>query len=110
MRRIMLEMSQSKLGEELGITFQQVQKYENGINRIGSSRLQQIANALQVPISFFFEGLSQAPGRSDALANVNEFLGSSTGLALVKAFQMLKNQRLRRRIVQLVEELADAGR
>ena len=56
MRRKMLAMSQTKLGDALGLTFQQVQKYENGTNRIGASRLEQISNILQVPVAFFFEG------------------------------------------------------
>ena len=60
MRRKMLAMSQTKLGDALGLTFQQVQKYENGTNRIGASRLEQISNILQVPVAFFFEGAPQA--------------------------------------------------
>ena len=62
MRRMMLSMSQEKLGDALGLTFQQVQKYEKGANRIGASRLQQISHILQVPVSFFFEGAPNAPG------------------------------------------------
>src|SRR5512135_1248802 len=62
MRRMMLSMSQEKLGDALGLTFQQVQKYEKGTNRIGASRLQQISNILQVPVSFFFEGAPHLPG------------------------------------------------
>src|SRR6185295_13878486 len=63
MRRMMLSMSQEKLGDALGLTFQQVQKYEKGANRIGASRLQQIASILQVPVAFFFEGAPHAPGQ-----------------------------------------------
>ena len=63
MRRMMLGMSQEKLGDALGLTFQQVQKYEKGANRIGASRLQQISLILQVPVSFFFEGAPAPPGR-----------------------------------------------
>ena len=62
MRRMMLSMSQEKLGDALGLTFQQVQKYEKGSNRIGASRLQQISLILQVPVSFFFEGAPPPPG------------------------------------------------
>src|ERR1700749_4595042 len=62
MRRMMLGMSQEKLGDSLGLTFQQVQKYEKGTNRIGASRLQQISQILQVPVSFFFEGAPHLPG------------------------------------------------
>ena len=68
MRRMMLSMSQEKLGDALGLTFQQVQKYEKGTNRIGASRLQQISNILQVPVSFFFEGAPHMPGHSAAWA------------------------------------------
>ena len=66
MRRMMLSMSQEKLGDALGLTFQQVQKYEKGTNRIGASRLQQISNILQVPVSFFFEGAPHIAGRMPA--------------------------------------------
>src|SRR6059036_2438198 len=82
MRRMMLGMSQEKLGDALGLTFQQVQKYEKGTNRIGASRLQQISLILQVPVSFFFEGVP-GPGGLDEAASpeyVTNFLGSSDGL------------------------------
>ena len=112
MRRMMLGMSQEKLGDALGLTFQQVQKYEKGANRIGASRLQQIAQILQVPVSFFFEG---APGSEFAVdglgeapspAYVSDFLATSEGLALVKAFIHIKDAKLRRRVVDLVEQMA----
>src|SRR6266436_6747573 len=98
MRRLMLEMSQEKLGNALGLTFQQVQKYEKGTNRIGASRLHQIASILQVPVSFFFEGApslpngprgSSASGGTDMAPSpawLTEFLATSDGLALTKAF------------------------
>jgi len=112
MRRMMLSMSQEKLGGALGLTFQQVQKYEKGTNRIGASRLQQISHILQVPVAFFFEGapVAQAPaeGFSEAPSPsyVSDFLATSDGLALTKAFMEIKEPRLRRRIVDLVEEIA----
>ena len=112
MRRIMLGMSQEKLGDALGLTFQQVQKYEKGTNRIGASRLQHIARILQVPISFFFEGAPEIPGQATGLseapspAYVADFLATSEGLALTKAFTRIKDGKLRRRIVDLVEEIA----
>jgi transcriptional regulator with XRE-family HTH domain len=110
MRRMMLKMSQEKLGDSLGLTFQQVQKYEKGTNRIGASRLQQIAQILQVPVSFFFEGSpSQAMppgGAAPSPSFVSDFLASADGLALTKAFMRIKNPKLRRRIVDLVEEVA----
>ena len=112
MRRMMLGMSQTKLGDALGITFQQVQKYEKGTNRIGASRLQQISHILQVPVAFFFEGAPNLQGqdgpRTDAPspAYVSDFLATSEGLALTKAFMKIKVPKLRRRIVDLVEEIA----
>ena len=114
MRRIMLGMSQEKLGEALGLTFQQVQKYEKGANRIGASRLQQISQILQVPVSFFFEGVPspRAEQRPDGVAEapspayVSDFLATSDGLALTKAFVRISDAKLRRRIVDLVEQIA----
>jgi transcriptional regulator with XRE-family HTH domain len=112
MRRMMLSMSQEKLGDALGLTFQQVQKYEKGTNRIGASRLQQISHILQVPVSFFFEGAPELQGSSDITreapspAFVSDFLATSEGLSLTKAFMRIKEPRLRRRIVDLVEEIA----
>jgi len=115
MRRMMLSMSQEKLGDALGLTFQQVQKYEKGTNRIGASRLQQISNILQVPVSFFFEGAPHLPGHSShsgmseapSPAYVSDFLATSDGLALTKAFMRIKNGKLRRKVVDLVEQIAD---
>src|SRR6202165_5721873 len=104
MRRKMLGMSQGKLGDALGLTFQQVQKYEKGANRVGASRLQHIASILQVPIPFFFEGAPAFPGRSCGLdeapspAYVSDFLATSAGLALTKAFVRIQTAKLRRRI------------
>jgi transcriptional regulator with XRE-family HTH domain len=114
MRRMMLGMSQEKLGNALGLTFQQVQKYEKGTNRIGASRLQQIAQILQVQVAFFFEGAptvgagSRAEGMSEAPspAYVSDFLASSDGLTLTKAFMRITDSKLRRRIVDLVEQIA----
>jgi transcriptional regulator with XRE-family HTH domain len=107
MRRLMLGMSQETLAHGLGITFQQVQKYEKGRNRISASRLQRIADILQVPISFFFENLD-APGTKQATAPsyVSDFLASSDGLALTKAFMTIRDNRVRRCIVDLVEATA----
>jgi transcriptional regulator with XRE-family HTH domain len=114
MRRMMLSMSQEKLGDALGLTFQQVQKYEKGTNRIGASRLQQISNILQVPVSFFFDGAPHVPGtgryegmgEAPSPAYVSDFLASSDGLALTKAFTRIHDSKLRRRIVDLVEQIA----
>jgi len=113
MRRMMLSMSQEKLGDALGLTFQQVQKYEKGTNRIGASRLQQIAHILQVPVSFFFEGApsvgahhSSGVGEAPSPAHVSDFLATSDGLTLTKAFMRIRSSKLRRRIVDLVEQIA----
>ena len=113
MRRMMLGMSQEKLGDALGLTFQQIQKYEKGTNRIGASRLQQISLILQVPVSFFFEGSPPPPGSSatgfeeaPSQAYVTDFLSTTDGLALVKAFMRIPNPKLRRRVVELVQEMA----
>jgi transcriptional regulator with XRE-family HTH domain len=111
MRRLMLDMSQTKLGDALGITFQQVQKYEKGTNRVSASRLQHISNILQVPVPFFFEGAPHVPGQhkgddaSPSPAYVTEFLASSDGLALTKAFMRINKREVRRSIVDLVEEI-----
>ena len=106
-------MSQGKLGKALGLTFQQIQKYEKGANRIGGSRLQQISQILQVPVAFFFV---DAPGalaisKSDesalSLAHVDDFVSSSDGLRLIAAFTRINSATLRRRITSLVQEIAD---
>lgn len=113
MRRLMLDLSQTRLADALGVTFQQVQKYEKGVNRISASRLQHMSHILQVPIPFFFEGLpSTAKGSKKApdLAfpvYISNFLATSGGLSLTKAFMQIKQSALRRSIVHLVEGLAD---
>lgn len=109
-RRLMLRMSQGKLADAIGVTFQQVQKYEKGINRMGASRLQQIANFLQVPPTFFFEGLpvqSKSGGKVQLPAYVSEFLSTSDGHSLIRAFVRIKSAKLRRSVVNLAEALAD---
>jgi len=111
MRRIMLGMSQEKLGEALGLTFQQIQKYEKGTNRVGASRIQQISEILQVPVSFLFEG-GPTSNSGDGFAEgtsptyVSDFLATSEGLALTRAFTRIADGKLRRSIVDLVEQIA----
>lgn len=109
MRRLMLRLSQSDLADALGLTFQQVQKYEKGTNRISASRLQQISDFLQVPAAFFFEGLPDAgkatPSAQATFSEVNTFLATPDGLALVRAYTQIKRRHLRHSIVELVEEL-----
>jgi transcriptional regulator with XRE-family HTH domain len=111
MRRMMIKMSQEKLGDALGLTFQQVQKYEKGTNRIGASRLQQIAGVLGVPVDFFFNGApgpdSPAEGLSETAAPSYEAdLLTAEGLKLLRAFHMVKNPKIRRRLVELTQALA----
>jgi transcriptional regulator with XRE-family HTH domain len=112
MRRKMLAMSQTKLGDALGLTFQQVQKYEKGTNRIGASRLQQISHILQVPVAFFFEGAPNASaphgshGSALSVAQIDDFISDSNGLRLIGAFMRIDNVAVRRRIVMLVQEIA----
>ena len=111
---MMLGMSQEKLGDALALTFQQVQKYEKGTNRIGASRLQQISNILQVPVAFFFEGVPHlgegaAPSNVEGAPSptyVSDFLATSDGLSLTKAFMRIPDPKLRRRIVDLVQQIA----
>jgi transcriptional regulator with XRE-family HTH domain len=114
MRRMMLGMSQTNLGDALGLTFQQVQKYEKGTNRVSASRLQHPSHILQVPVPFFFDGAPHVPGQSKGNGatppHVTACLASIDGFALVKAFTRLKDPALRRRIVNLVEEIAGEDR
>jgi transcriptional regulator with XRE-family HTH domain len=111
MRRKMLAMSQESLGAALGLTFQQVQKYENGTNRMGASRLQQMSDILQVPVAFFFEGAPNASAPHDSgsallVAQIDDFISDSNGLRLIGAFIRIDNAAVRRRIVMLVQEIA----
>lgn len=112
LRRNILGMSQEKLGENLGITFQQVQKYEKGTNRVGASRLQAIASILNAPVSFFFEGAPgengmEAPGVAEDGANyVSDFLSSSEGIQLNRAFVRIHDAKVRRKVLDLVKVLA----
>jgi transcriptional regulator with XRE-family HTH domain len=113
MRRMLMGMSQEKLGEALGLTFQQVQKYEKGTNRIGASRLKQISQVLGVPIGFFFDGAPATSGEEGGFAEspstgyVADFLSTSEGVQLNKAFIRIRDQKVRKRIVDLVNALAD---
>jgi transcriptional regulator with XRE-family HTH domain len=113
MRRLMFDMSQTDVADALGLTFQQVQKYEKDANRIGASRLQHISQILQVPVPFFFEGGPAAPGFGPSgketvvsASYVTDFLTTSDGLSLAKAFTLIEDPKLRRAIVRLVEEIA----
>jgi len=112
LRRQILNMSQEKPGEELGVTFQQVQKYERGTNRIGAGRLWKLARVLEVPVAFFFEGAGSPavePGfaEGDQTPIINDFLQSSDGVALAQAFSRITDPKVRRRVLELVRSLAD---
>ena len=110
MRRMMLGMSQGKVADALGLTFQQVQKYERAANRISASRLQHLAHILHVPAEFFFVDTPGQPKMGDKAlfpAYVSDFIASPDGVALIKAFMRLKDAKLRRHIVNLVKEIAD---
>ena len=118
LRRMMISMSQEKLGERLGLTFQQVQKYEKGANRVGASRLYAISKILEVPVEFFFADMpeniavieknSDISGMTepDETAFVMDFVSSSEGLQLNTAFKKIGSQETRRKIVDLIKTLA----
>jgi transcriptional regulator with XRE-family HTH domain len=112
MRRLILGMSQGKLGEALDVTFQQVQKYEKGANRIGASRLQQLARVLDVPPAYFFEdapsGEERAPGFAEDESHNHfvDFLSTSEGLQLNRAFAAIRDAKVRKKILDLVVSLA----
>ena len=111
-----MNMSQEKLGEALGITFQQIQKYEKGVNRISASRLQQISQTLKVPPSFFFQDTAGKGGIENASAIeggsiVSDFLSTAEGIQLNRAFARIADPKIRRKIIELVIALgADADR
>jgi transcriptional regulator with XRE-family HTH domain len=108
-RRVMIGMSQEKMAAAFGLTFQQVQKYEKGTNRMGSSRLQQAADVLGVTVPFFFEGGTDGPfmsdGRATSPAYIDDFVSSEDGQRLIKAFGRIARPAVRQRIVALVNEI-----
>jgi len=112
MRRRTLGVSQEKLAEDLGLTFQQVQKYERGANRVSASKLYEIARSLSAPVSFFFDGLTDpqaGPGGSDAAVDnfVHDFLMTNEGVELASIFPKIKRAKVRRRLLDLVRTMAD---
>jgi transcriptional regulator with XRE-family HTH domain len=113
MRRMLIGMSQEKLGEALGLTFQQVQKYEKGTNRIGASRLHHIAGILGVTIDFLYQGAPKMGGDSSgaaeeqASADLSEFLASHDGIELMKGFIAIRDAKVRRKVVDLVASLGE---
>jgi transcriptional regulator with XRE-family HTH domain len=119
MRRLALDMNQTKLADAVSLTFQQIQKYEKGTNRVSASRMQQFAQILKVPISFFFEGspAAKVPGGGKVSgkaavspAYVNDFLASRDGQTIIKALTQIEDKKLRRSIVSLVEQLVGISR
>src|SRR5205807_1874690 len=105
LRRLMMGWSQSKLGNALGVTFQQVQKYEKGTNRIAASRLQNVAEILEIPVAFFFKGLQ----RFRDIDIVSECLPTAEGLSLVRAFIRIGEPKIRRRIIALIEQIGNSS-
>ena len=110
---MMIGMSQEKLGVEVGLTFQQIQKYEKGTNRIGASRLYQLSQILDVPIQYFFKDLPSDPGEArDGKGTsgedpvIYEFLNSREGLELNRAFVRISDVKVRRSIVDLMRSLS----
>jgi transcriptional regulator with XRE-family HTH domain len=105
LRRVEQRISQSDLGEKLGVSFQQVQKYEKGVNRVGAARLQQIATALDVPVTFFYDSDNKSREVESLL-----FLDSAFSLRLLRAYSRIKNQTVQRQMVSLMEAIADEGK
>ncbi len=114
LRRMLLSMSQEKLGDQMGLTFQQIQKYEKGTNRIGASRLYHISQILDVPVQFFFDdaplSVNQgADGMSEPKMEnfLYEFISTRDGLELIRAFVSIADPKVRKRVVDLVRTLSD---
>ena len=111
-RRLECRLSQTELADRIGVTFQQVQKYEKGVNRIGAGRLQRISEALEVPISFFFGGQpggSSARETSGNAESIFGFMQTSGAVRIVKAFHKIKSRKARQLLVEMAEELAEAS-
>ena len=111
LRRQVMKMSQEKLGDQLGVTFQQVQKYERGANRVGASRLWKMSQVMEVPVGFFFDGLGEVDtvtefAEDDQLPIVYDFINSTDGVNLAKAVSQIKNKAVRRQILELARSLA----
>ncbi|NRP70909.1 hypothetical protein ILFOPFJJ_01791 [Ensifer psoraleae] len=118
MRRVWMQFTQTALAEAIGVTFQQVQKYEKGINRVGASRLQQIADALDAPVSYFFEDMPGATadddgdrsGQKTLQPEIMDFASTHEGLALIRAFSRITDEKVRSRTLGLVKVLAEQDR
>jgi transcriptional regulator with XRE-family HTH domain len=108
LRRVEMKISQSELADKLGVSFQQVQKYEKGVNRVGAARLQQVATALDVPVTFFFDDDGLGKRASDGKREVESllFIDSAFSLRLLRAYASVKNQTVQRQFVSLIESIA----
>jgi transcriptional regulator with XRE-family HTH domain len=108
-RRMLIGMSQERLGDLLGLTFQQVQKYEKGVNRIGAGRLFEVSRILNVPVDFFYEGVAAqlAGNEQESTPPVMEFVSSGEGLQLSLAFMKIKDTKVRKRVLDLVKSLSE---
>lgn len=110
LRRNILGLTQEKLGEKLGITFQQIQKYEKGTNRVGASRLQAIAEIMDVPVSYFFDrgiGIQPMEGFAESDSGLMDFCSSSEGIQLMRAFTNISDAKVRRKIIDLARALSE---
>lgn len=111
LRRMLIGMSQERLGEQMGLTFQQIQKYEKGVNRIGASRLLNLSQILDVPVQFFFDGApidgDEATGAENGESFIYDFVNSREGLELNRAFVRIADPRVRRSVIDLVRSLAE---
>lgn len=104
LRRVEKQLSQAELGNHLGVSFQQVQKYEKGVNRVGAARLQQIADALEVPVMFFYDGDNKSREVESLM-----FLDSSFSIRLLRAYAAIKSKTLQRQFVSMMEKVAGIG-
>ena len=109
MQRLARGLSQTDIAKRLGITFQQIQKYERGVNRVGAGRLQEMANLLGVTPAFFFEdGPRLKPGQSEEASETTELLANKYNLALAQAYNRIRSRAVRRNVLELVEGLAES--
>ena len=109
-QRLVCRMSQTELANNLGVTFQQVQKYEKGVNRVGAGRLSRIADVLSVPVAFFFSGDMKPSEPSDSSNTGLSFLETAGAVRLVRAYSNMEDPQIRRALVDLAEEIAGSRR
>ena len=109
LRRLQLGMSQERLGESAGVTFQQIQKYERGANRISASRLVEFAQALEVSVGYFFEGIAVASEPSSIDTRVSDFINSPDGVALASAWSLIEQPDVRRQLLQLIHAVGTSS-